>query len=136
MEYNLAHALLGRFGVLIPLLGLFFELGAAISGKELVSKLSGAIVILGSVIVLLAGITGIVELSYLHSSGQSVEPFRMHITAGVFLLLAFTIILLLRIYLYKHISDKIVLFYFVIYVAAVMVNLYSNEVVVHSIRGG
>ncbi|WP_456393037.1 DUF2231 domain-containing protein [Persephonella sp.] len=136
MEYNLVHAFLGRFGVLIPLLGLFFELGGIISQKPLVSKIAGGIVILGSTIAVLAGITGFLELSYLKSMNQNPEPFKIHTLIGGILTLSFTIISLIRIYLYKYSNERVVVFYFVLYVLTVMGNLLSNEFIVHSIRGG
>jgi len=136
LEYNLVHAMLGRFGVLIPLLGLFFELGGVISQKELVSKIAGGIVLAGCFIGILAGFTGIIELYYLRSMNVSPEPFRLHIIAGGVLTFLFTILSLMRIYLYKHISDKMVLVYFFVYTVTVMLNLFSNEFITHSIRGG
>ena len=46
MEVDLFHAFFGRFGVLIPVLGLFFELGAIFTQKDLINKISGTLVIL------------------------------------------------------------------------------------------
>lgn len=136
MEYNLTHAMLGRFGVLIPLLGLFFELASVITQKKLVSTISGAIVIFASIIVLLAGLTGVQELSYLASSNQSVASYKLHTFAGYFLIFSFTIILFMRIYLYKNVREFLVVVYFFVYTVAVMVNLLSNEFIIHTLRGG
>ncbi|NPA12594.1 MAG: hypothetical protein GXO45_01260 [Aquificae bacterium] len=135
MEYNLAHALLGRFGVLIPLLGLFFELGALISQKKLVSKISAGIVILGGIVVLLAGITGIQEYFYLKGTYGDIEELKIHFIAGLILMFLFALIILLRVFILFRPTERLIVLYFVIYVVSVMANLFSNEVVVHLLRG-
>jgi len=136
LEYNLVHAFLGRFGVLIPLLGLFFELGGIVSQKPLVSKIAGGIVILGSIVVIMAGMTGYLELSYLRSINQDIESFETHILAGITLVFSFTLVLLLRILLYRYNNDRFIVAYFILYVLSVVGNIVSNEMVIYAIRGG
>ncbi len=133
MDINLFHAFFGRFAVLIPLLGLFFELGAIITQKDLVSKISGAIVILGSLLAIVAGLSGIEEYVYLHSLNEN-QPFRLHEILGLILTSAFLFILIVRSYLLRKENVKLATFYIFFYVIVVMVNLFSNEVVVHTVR--
>ncbi len=133
MDINLFHAFFGRFAVLIPLLGLFFELGAVITQKDLVSKISGAIVILGSLLAILAGLSGIEEYVYLRSLNEN-QPFRLHEILGLALTVAFLFILIVRSYLLRKENVKLATFYIFFYVIVVMVNLFSNEVVVHTVR--
>ncbi|MDQ7056012.1 MAG: hypothetical protein Q9M89_05915 [Persephonella sp.] len=135
MEYNLVHAMLGRFGVLIPLLGLFFELGAAITGKKEVSKISGSIVLSGYVIVILAGITGFEEIKYLQSVNVFTDRYSLHIILGSIIIFLFTIISFIRIYLFKNVVEKLVITYFVLYVVMVFLNLISNEFVIRAVWG-
>jgi len=135
LEYNLVHAMLGRFGVLIPLLGLFFELGGVISQKELVSKIAGGIVLLGCFIGILAGFTGIVEVHYLSSINIPLDPYKFHIISGGILIFLFTILFIIRIYLYKYSWERTVLIYFFVYTLTVILNLFSNEFITYSIRG-
>ncbi len=135
MEYNLVHAMLGRFGVLIPLLGLFFEIASVVSQKKVVSKIAGGIVILGSIIAVGATLTGLEEINYLRSMNQDVQPFKIHMIIGGLVGVVFTFLSFIRIYLYKKVNEKVVVVYMVIYTITVMVNLFSNEVVVHSLRG-
>ncbi|SNZ10579.1 hypothetical protein SAMN06265182_1890 [Persephonella hydrogeniphila] len=135
MEYNLVHAMFGRFGVLIPLLGLFFELASIITQKSLVSRISGAIVIFGSLIVMVAFLTGLEEISYLMSMNQDVHFYMIHIVSGGVVAFLFIVIFFIRIYLYKKVSDRIVVLYMIIYVFVVMVNLFSNEFIIHTLRG-
>ena len=135
MEYNLVHAMLGRFGVLIPLLGLFFEIASLVSQKKLISKIAGGIVILGCLIVIGAALTGLEEINYLKSMNRDIQPFRIHIIIGGFVAVIFTFLLLMRVYFYKKVNEKLVVIYIVIYTMTVMANLFSNEVVIHSLRG-
>ncbi len=135
MEYNLVHAMFGRFGVLIPLLGLFFELGAVITGKKAVSKISGSIVLLGYGVVVLAGITGFKELEYLHSVHISTGRYTLHILLSSTVIFLFTIIFFIRIYLFKNVVEKFVVIYFVLYVFMVTLNLFSNEFVIRAVWG-
>lgn len=135
MEYNLVHAMLGRFGVLIPLLGLFFELASLITQKDLVSKISGAIVIFGSVIVFGAFLTGIEEIYYLTSMNQKIRPYIIHAAAGGVVAFSFVVIFFIRIYLYKKVNDRLVVVYMIVYLLAVMVNLFSNEFIINTLRG-
>jgi len=136
LEYNLVHAFLGRFGVLIPLLGLFFEMGGIISQKPAVSKIAGGLVILGCLVVVMAGFTGYLQYSYLMEAGQVSRQLKIHAFLGGFLSLFFGFLLTFRIYLFRHYCDRTVVLYFVLYTVAVLVNLFSNEIVVHTVRGG
>ncbi|HHG74923.1 MAG TPA: DUF2231 domain-containing protein [Persephonella sp.] len=135
MEYNLVHAMLGRFGVLIPLLGLFFEIASIVSQKKLVSKIAGGIVILGSILAVGAALTGLVEINYLKSMNQNIQPFRIHMVVGGAVAVVFTILSLIRIYLYTKVNERLVVVYMVTYTITVMANLLSNEVIIHSLRG-
>ncbi|WP_293442658.1 DUF2231 domain-containing protein [Persephonella sp.] len=135
MEYNLVHAMLGRFGILIPLLGLFFEIASIVSQKKLVSKIAGGIVILGSLLVIGATLTGLEEINYLRSMNQNIQPFRIHMVIGGAVAVVFTILSLIRIYLYTKVNERVVIVYMVIYTLTVMANLFSNEIVIHSLRG-
>ncbi len=135
MEYNLVHAMLGRFGVLIPLLGLFFEIASIVSQKKLVSKIAGGIVILGSLLVIGAALTGLEEINYLRSMNQDIQPFKIHTIIGGVVAVIFTFLSLIRIYLYKKVNEKVVVVYMIVYTVTVMANLFSNEVVVHILRG-
>ena len=136
MEYNLVHALIGRFGVLIPLLGLFFELGGIISRKRVISNIAGAIVILGCFLGILSGFTGFLEIKYLMSMNEAYHIYKIHYLIGGIISLLFTIILFIRIYLYYKISEKIIIFYFLIYTITILGNLYSNEIIIHILKGG
>jgi len=135
LEYNLVHAMVGRFGVLIPLLGLFFELGAVITGKKTVSKIAGSIVLFGYIIVILAGITGFEELTYLHSVQTPADRYSLHILLGSTIIFLFTIISFIRIYLFKNVVEKLVVTYFVLYVLMVTLSLFSNEFVTRAVWG-
>jgi len=135
LEYNLVHAMLGRLGVLIPLLGLLFEIASIISQKKEISKIAGVIVILGYLIVISAEITGFQEFLYLKSINQDVQPFRVHMVIGGIVIVIFTFLSLIRIYLYKKVNEKVMIAYMVMYTITVMANLLSNEVIIHSLRG-
>ncbi len=133
MEIDLVHAFFGRFGVLIPLLGLFFETAVIITQKDMLAKLSGAIVILGSCFAIIAGITGFIELNYLKSMHEDISLYHMHIILGTVLTIVFIFILLVRTYLFIRNNQILIVIYMLVYVITVMVNLFSNEIVVHNI---
>ncbi|WP_457640575.1 DUF2231 domain-containing protein [Persephonella sp.] len=135
MEINLVHAFFGRFGVLIPLLGLFFEIGALISQKEFMHKFSGYIVIFGSILALLAGITGFVEFKYLKETNENIGNFSLHIVIGSILIGFFMLILFLRSFLLFKDNEKIATVYIFLYLITVITNLLSNEIIIHSLRG-
>ncbi len=133
MEYDLVHALFGRFAVLIPLLAIFFELAGLLSGKSLVSKIAGFLVLLGVFTVLVAFITGVLQYKYLLHNYADVSPFKLHTILGTFVAGAFLIIGLIRIFLFFKPIEKLIVFYMIFYVITVLINLVSNEVVVHNI---
>ncbi len=134
MDYNLAHALFGRFGVLIPLLGLFFELAGVITKKKLVMNIAGSIVIFGSIIVLLAGITGLIWLKSLYQfHSGNISLFKLHYILGGFLTFFFLIIGSVRGILFRKESELLSVFYIFAYVIFVMLNLFDNEFIAHSI---
>lgn len=135
MEYNLVHAMLGRFGVLIPLLGLFFEIASVVSQKKAVSNIAVVIVISGYIFVIGACITGLVEVNYLRSMNQDLQLFRIHMVIGGAVAVVFTFLLLIRIYLYKKVNEKLTVVYMVVYTIMVMANIFSNEIVIHALRG-
>ena len=133
MEINLFHAFFGRFAVLIPVLGLFFEIAAIITQKPFVSKLSGFIVIFASLLVFFAGFSGYEEYLYLKSV-QEAYRFSFHETFGILIATGFFVVFVLRGYLLKKENVKVATFYIFFYVILVMINLLSNEVVVHKLR--
>ena len=135
MEVDLVHAFFGRFGILIPLLGLFFETAVIITQKDMLAKLSGAIVILGSCLAIIAGVTGFIELNYLKSMQEDISPYHIHIILGTVLTIIFIFILLTRTYLLFKNNQTLVVIYMLVYVVTVMVNLFSNEIVVHKLYG-
>ncbi len=133
MEYDLVHALFGRFAVLIPLLAIFFELAGLLSEKSLVSKIAGFLVLLGVFIVLIAFITGVLQYRYLLHSYADVSPFKLHAILGTLVAGAFLIIGAMRIFLFFKPIEKLIVFYMIFYVITVLINLVSNEVVVHNL---
>jgi len=135
MEVDLFHAFFGRFGVLIPVLGLFFELGAIFTQKDLISKISGTLVILGSVLVIFAFISGVIELKYLISTHENVDLFKLHIILGSILTFIFLFILTARSYLFFKNNEKLVVIYMLVYTITVMFNLLSNEIILHKMYG-
>jgi uncharacterized membrane protein len=135
LELNLVHAFFGRFGVLIPLLGLFFEIGALISHKDILFKFSGYLVLFGSFLAILAGITGFIEYSYLKEANESINRFSFHIVTGTLLTGLFLLILLLRSYLLIKDNEKVATMYIFLYLTTVVTNLISNEIIIHALRG-
>ncbi len=135
LELNLVHAFFGRFGVLIPLLGLFFEIGALISHKDILFKFSGYIVILGSVLAVLAGFTGFLEYHYLKNANENISRFSIHIVTGTLLTGLFLLILVLRAYLLVRDNERIATVYIFLYLTTVITNLISNEIIIHTLRG-
>ncbi|WP_456400108.1 DUF2231 domain-containing protein [Persephonella sp.] len=135
MELNLVHAFFGRFGVLIPLLALFFEIGALITQKELMFKLSGYLVIFGCFVATIAGLTGFLEYSYLKNSNENVMRFSFHIVTGSIVTALFSLILVLRSYLLLRDNERIATVYIFLYLTTVITNLISNEIIIHTIRG-
>ncbi len=134
MEYNLAHALLGRFGILIPLLGLFFEIAGIFTKKKLISDIAGFIVILGSIIAVLAGITGI----YWRQSLAEPPPIGFHYIGGILLTVLFGTVILLRIFLFKVHRESLSVVYLLLLVAGILLILINNEITAHilyKIRG-
>ncbi len=134
MDYNLAHALLGRFGILIPLLGLFFEGAGIFTKKELVSHIAGIIVIVGSIIAILAGITGIAQIS------GEVEhlPIKFHYLTGYIITGLFIFIVILRAILFKVKKESLMVLYLLLLLTVVMATLINNEITAHvlyKIRG-
>ncbi len=107
MEIDFFHAFFGRFGVLIPVLGLFFELGAIFTQKDLINKISGILVILGSVLVIFAFISGVIELRYLISIGKDLQIYKLHIIFGSVLFFVFLFILTVRGYLFFKNNEKL-----------------------------
>jgi len=135
MEVDLFHAFFGRFGVLIPVLGLFFEIGAIFTQKDLISKISGTLVILGSVLVIFAFISGVIELKYLISTHEDLGIFKLHIILGSILTFVFLFILTARSYLFFRNNEKLVVIYMLVYTITVMFNLLSNEIILHKMYG-
>ncbi len=135
MEVDFFHAFFGRFGVLIPVLGLFFELGAIFTQKDLINKISGILVILGSTLVIFAFISGIIEVKYLISINESLEIYKLHIILGSILTFVFLFILSARSYLFFKNNEKLVVVYIIVYTIAVMSNLFSNEIILHKMYG-
>ncbi len=133
MEYDLVHAFFGRFGILIPLLAIFFELAGIITGKKFVSILAGFLVIVGAVVVIIAGITGYLQYLYLKSQYIDISPYRLHMTLGFIITFMFFIIGSTRIFLFFKPLEKIIVIYMIFYVIAILVNLISNEIVLHNI---
>ncbi|WP_297452612.1 hypothetical protein [Persephonella sp.] len=133
MEYNLVHAMIGRFAVLIPLLGLFFEVATLITQKELVFKLAGGIVILGSILAIIAGLTGAQEYFYLMEEAEA-SVYFWHAVAASVITFSFVLILIMRITLFFKKKEALFVVYMIIYVLNVIANLFSNEVVVHTLR--
>jgi len=131
MDYNLAHALFGRFGVLIPLLGFFFELAGIVSKKKLVSNIAGGLVIFGSFLVLMAGATGLIELKNMLTFHENLNMFHLHYILGGILTISFFMVLIVRGILFKKESEPLSVFYFVSYVILVMLNLFDNEYIAH-----
>jgi uncharacterized membrane protein len=134
MEYNLAHALLGRFGILIPLLGLFFEIAGIFTKKKLISDLAGFIVIFGSIIAVLAGITGI----YWRQSLAEPPPIDFHYVGGIFLTVLFVVVIVLRVFLFKIHKESLSVIYLLLLVAGILLILINNEITAHilyKIRG-
>ncbi|RMD46240.1 MAG: hypothetical protein D6831_02375, partial [Aquificota bacterium] len=111
MDYNLAHALFGRFGVLIPLLGFFFELAGIITRKKLVSNIAGGIVIFGSFLVLMAGATGLIELKNMLLFHENMNIFHLHYIVGGILTVSFLIVSIIRSILFKKESEPLSVFY-------------------------
>ena len=127
MDYNLAHALLGRFGILIPLLGLFFEGAGIFTKKELVSHIAGFIVIVGSIIAILAGLTGIAQIS-----GEiEPPPIKFHFLVGYVITGLFIFIVILRIILFKVKKESLTVIYLILLVIVVMATLINNEITAH-----
>ncbi len=135
MEIDLFHAFFGRFGVLIPVLGLFFELGAIFTQKDLIAKISGILVILGSILVIFAFLSGVLELKYLISTNENISIFKIHIISGTVIALIFLFILSVRGYLFFKNNEKLVVVYMVVYTLTVMLNLFSNEIILHKMYG-
>ncbi len=127
MDYNLAHALFGRFGILIPLLGLFFEGAALFTKKELVSYIAGFIVIVGGIIAVLAGVTGIAQLKDLAEP----LPIGFHYIAGYILSGLFTTVIILRCLLFKYKKESLYAIYILLLVIAVLSTLINNEFTAH-----
>ncbi len=127
MEYNLAHSLLGRFSILIPLLGLFFEIAGILVKKRLVSYIAGAIVIAGTVLIFLASITGISQLnSYINP-----PPIGFHYVVGWILLFLAIGIFFMRIFLFKRDSETVKFFYLIFLLLTVVIILINNEITAH-----
>ncbi len=134
MEIDLPHAFFGRFAVLVPLLALFFEVAAVITQKKFVEKFSGYLVIFASILVILAGLTGVQEYLYLLKQNLNYK-FTLHEYLGTVIVFSFSLIMFLRLYLLRKENVKIATFYIFFYVIVVMINLFSNEIVVHTLRG-
>ncbi len=135
MEVDLVHAFFGRFGVLIPVLGLFFELGAIFTQKDLISKISGLLVILGSILVIFAFISGVIELKYLITINENLGLYKLHMILGSILGFSFLFILTARSYLFFRNNEKLIVVYMLVYTVTVMFNLFSNEIIVHRMYG-
>ena len=131
MEYDLVHAFFGRFGVLIPLLAVFFELAGLITGKRLVSTIAGFLVILGVIVVILAGITGFIQLHFLQETYADISQYKLHTMLGTIITVDFLLIGILRIFLFFKVIEKLVLIYMIFYVINVLLNLVSNEIILH-----
>jgi len=129
MEYNLAHALLGRFGILIPLLGFFFEIAGIFTKKKLVSNIAGFIVIVGSTIGILAGITGILWAKSLLEP----LPIKFHYIAGFLITVSFFFIVVLRSFLFKVHKERLAVIYLILLVITVLATLINNEITAHAL---
>ena len=135
MEINLFHAFFGRFAVLIPLLALFFEIAVVITQKPFLNKFSAGLVIFASILVILAGFSGFEEFFYLKSVEEDKSIFHIHYILSSFITFGFLVIVSTRVYLLKRENEKVAVFYMIFLTALVLLNLFNNEYIVHSLRG-
>jgi len=119
---------------LVPLLGLFFEVAVVITQKPILNKISGSLVILGSLLAILAGLSGFQQFFYLKQQ-TDVSMFNLHYVLSTFVFFGFLLVLVVRSYLMFKENQKLATFYIFFYTVLVMVNLISNEIVVHAVRG-
>ncbi|NPA52377.1 MAG: hypothetical protein GXO22_05740 [Aquificae bacterium] len=131
MEYDLVHAFFGRFGILIPLLAVFFELAGILTQKKVVSMLAGFLVLVSSIIVVTAGITGYLQYLYLKTQYTDISIYKIHMILGSVTTVMFLVIGMIRIFLFIKIVEKLVVFYMLFYVTAILINLISNEIILH-----
>ena len=135
MEINLFHAFFGRFAVLIPLLAFFFEIAVVITQKPFLNKFSAGLVIFTSILVILAGFSGFEEFLYLKSIGENKNLFHIHYILSSFITFGFLVIVFTRLYLLKRENEKVAVFYMIFLTVLVLLNLFNNEYIVHSLRG-
>ncbi len=133
MEYDLVHAFFGRFGILIPLLAIFFELAGILTQKKFVSTVAGILVLIAVIVVITAGVTGYLQYVYLKSQYVDLSSFRFHMVLGSITTVMFMLVGLIRVLLFFKPVEKLIVFYMLFYVIAILVNLVSNEIILHQL---
>lgn len=135
MEVNLFHAFFGRSAVLIPLLAFFFEISVAITQKSFINKFSSFLILFSSTLVIIAGFSGFQEFLYLSSINNDKMVFQIHYLLSSFITIGFIIIIPIRNYLLKKENEKLTIFYMIFLTVLVILNLFNNEYIIHTLRG-
>ncbi len=135
MEINLFHAFFGRFAVLIPLLAFFFEIAVIITQKPFLNKFSAYLVIFASILVIIAGLSGFQELYYLISTHENISVFKLHYILSSLVTAGFIFVIVIRLFLLKKDNEKLAVFYMILLTVLVLLNLFNNEYIIHSLRG-
>jgi hypothetical protein len=86
-------------------------------------------------LVILAGLSGVQELFYLHSINEDISLFEVHYLFSYFISVGFIFILIIRLYLLKIFNGKLIIFYMILLTVLVMLNLLNNEYITYLLRG-